>query len=102
MLLNVLVLGIFIDLLINLLRHPLDLLSLLPHLFSILCDADTLVVKPFLFLVHGELLGLLVRIHLGLLGCADFVESSLALLNDLLELSELVTLAGFQACDVLI
>ena len=53
MLLYVLILGVVIDLLVDILAHSVDFLSLLAHLFSVLRDPDPLIVQALFLLVDG-------------------------------------------------
>ena len=72
-LLNVLVFSVIVDLLVNLLTHPVDLFTLLAHLLSIFRDPNSLVVKSLFLLVNSQLFCLLIRCHLSLLSSADLI-----------------------------
>ena len=101
-LLNVLVFSVIVDLLVNLLTHPVDLFTLLAHLLCIFRDPNSLVVQSLFLLVDGQLFRLLIRRHLSLLSSADLIQACLTFLHDLLKLGEFVALTALQRCRVLI
>jgi len=101
-LLNVLVLRVVVDLFVDLLAHLVDFFTLLAHLFCILSDAYSLVVQTLFLLVYCQLFGLFVRVHFRLLRGPDLIHSSLAPLHNLLQLSELVTLAALERSGILV
>ena len=102
MLFNVLVFGFFIDLLINLRFHLIKIFILLSHLFLVLSDPDSLIVKTFFLFIHGKLLCFFVRVHLGLLTGPDFIQTRLTFLHELVKLHILVALTTLKASRVFI
>ena len=101
-LLDMLVFGIFINLLVYFLLHFFSLLSLHSHLFRVLSDPDALIVQTLLLFIDSQLLSLLIAIHLSLLRGPDLVQPCTALLNKLAKLNVLVTLARLQTDDILV
>ena len=64
---RLLVLGVLVDLAVNLLLDLVALLLLLGDLRTVLLDPDPLVMQAFLLLIHSQLFSLLVLLHLSLL-----------------------------------
>lgn len=101
-LLNVLVLGVLVDLLVDVGFYLCNLLSLAAHLLGIFSDADALVVQSLLLLVDGQLLGFLIGVHLRLLGRANFIQAGLAFLHQRIQLLVLVSLSRLERCSVFV
>ena len=91
-----LVFGFFIDLLINLCLHLVKFFIFLAHLFLVLRDPDSLIVKSLFLFIHGKLLCFFVRVHLGLLAGPDFIQSRLTFLDKLVKLHIFVTLTTLK------
>lgn len=68
-----LVLGVIVDLLIDITLNLDNLLLLASHLLGVFGNANAFVVESLFLLVDSQLLSLFVRVHLGLLSRANLI-----------------------------